>query len=67
MGPSRAWQHGQTAIYTARLILLILCLDGLRAAPEEKKGLVKNMEHGGVGQLGRRFTSTQAMRVSPSG
>jgi hypothetical protein len=43
----------------ARLILLIPCWDGLRADPEEKQGLAKNIEHWGVGQLGRRLTSNR--------
>ncbi len=36
----------------------------MRADPEEKQGLAKNIEHWGVGQLGRRLTSTRRIEKS---
>jgi hypothetical protein len=63
-GLGRAWQHVQTAVSIARLILLIPCWDGLRADPEEKQGLAKNIEHWGAGQLGSRLTSTRRIEKS---
>ena len=39
----------------------------MRADPEEKQGLAKNIEHWGVGQLGRRLTSTRRIEKRSPG